>query len=329
MAAPSQVALRWDGVSDISAASEASLAREVIAGLTARPKHIPAKYFYDEAGAQLFEAITATAEYYPTRCEIAILHAHAGEIARFIPEGSALIELGSGSSKKARILIAAAPAVAAYVPVDISSNMLTKEAQDLRQDRPALLVLPVEADFTKPFTLPAEVAGRARTGFFPGSTIGNFEPHEVCSFLRHIGRMLGAGATLIIGVDLVKDASVLNAAYNDAAGITARFNLNLLTRINRELKASFDLASFSHHAFYNSERHRIEMHLASKKRQKVKVAGRWIEFRAGETIHTENSYKYSLDSFSALARGSGWKPLSAWTDAGANFSVHALAFDAV
>jgi dimethylhistidine N-methyltransferase len=205
--------------------------------------------------------------------------------------------------------------------------MLIKEAHELRRDQPRLAVLPVEADFTQSFSLPAEVAGFPRAGFFPGSTIGNFEPHEACSFLRHAGRMLGTGATLIIGVDLVKDASILNAAYNDAAGITAKFNLNLLTRINRELDASFDLASFSHHAFYNSERHRIEMHLASNKRQKVKVAGRLIEFRTGETIHTENSYKYTLDSFSALARGSGWTPLSAWTDAGANFSIHALAFD--
>jgi dimethylhistidine N-methyltransferase len=166
-----------------------------------------------------------------------------------------------------------------------------------------------------------------RAGFFPGSTIGNFEPHEACAFLRHAGGMLGTGATLIIGVDLVKDAGILNAAYNDAAGITARFNLNVLTRMNRELNANFELASFGHHAFYNSERHRIEMHLASNKRQKVKVAGRVIEFRTGETIHTENSYKYTLDSFTALARGSGWSPLAVWTDAGANFSVHALSFD--
>jgi dimethylhistidine N-methyltransferase len=167
----------------------------------------------------------------------------------------------------------------------------------------------------------------AHTGFFPGSTIGNFEPHEACAFLRHAGRMLGRGAALIIGVDLVKDASILNAAYDDAAGVTAKFNLNLLARINRELGADFDLASFSHEAFYNSERHRIEMHLASKKRQKVKVAGRAIEFRAGETIHTENSYKYTLESFGALARGSGWDPVAAWTDAGANFSIHALVFE--
>jgi dimethylhistidine N-methyltransferase len=320
--------LRRASVGKASVAPETSLAHEIIAGLTARPKRISPKYFYDEAGAQLFEAITATPEYYPTRCEIAILRDRAAEIARRIPDGAALIEFGSGSSKKARILIAAAPAIAAYVPVDISAKMLNREAQELRCDRPRLAVLPVEADFTLPFSLPAEVALLPRIGFFPGSTIGNFEPHEACSFLRHAGRMLGTGATLIIGVDLVKDASILNAAYNDAAGITAKFNLNLLARINRELNASFDLASFSHHAFYNSERHRIEMHLASNKRQKVKVAGRLIEFRSGETIHTENSYKYTLDSFSALARGSGWTPLSAWTDSGANFSIHVLAFDA-
>jgi dimethylhistidine N-methyltransferase len=322
MAAPSQAALRRVSETPVSV-----LAPEIIAGLTAKPKRIPPKYFYDETGAQLFEAITATPEYYPTRCEIAILRERAGEIARFLPEGAAVVEFGSGSSGKARLLIAAAPAIAAYVPVDISSQMLIREAQELRRDRPGLTVLPVDADFTRPFPLPAEVMRLPRAGFFPGSTIGNFEPHEACAFLRHAGGMLGTGATLIIGVDLVKDTGILNAAYNDAAGITARFNLNVLTRMNRELNANFELASFSHHAFYNSERHRIEMHLASNKRQKVKVAGRVIEFRTGETIHTENSYKYTLDSFAALARGSGWSPLAVWTDAGANFSVHALSFD--
>ncbi len=238
-----------------------------------------------------------------------------------------MIEFGSGSSQKARLLIAAAK-LAAYIPVDISTEMLMREAQALRRDWPELAVIPVEADFMQPFALPAEAASLPHTGFFPGSTIGNFEPHEASSFLRHAGHMLGKGATLIIGVDLIKDASTLNAAYNDAAGITARFNLNLLTRINHELNGSFDLSTFSHHAFYNSERHRIEMHLASKKRQKVRVAGRMIEFRSGETIHTENSYKYSLESFSALARGSGWNPAAVWTDAGGKFSVHVLAYDA-
>ena len=301
--------------------------RDVIAGLTARPKTLPPKYFYDEAGAQLFEAITATPEYYPTRCEMEILRDRASEIAQFTPQGSALVEFGSGSSRKARLVLAAAPGIAAYIPVDLSSKMLADEAQTLRRDWPHLRVIPVEADFSEPFTLPSDVAALPRVGFFPGSTIGNFEPHEACAFMRHAGRMLGREAVLIIGVDLIKDADILNAAYDDAAGITAKFNLNLLTRINRELGANFDPAAFSHHAFYNAERHRIEMHLASKKRQKVKVAGRVIDFRLGETIHTENSYKYSVESFLALARGSGWSPLATWSDTGGRFSVHVLRFE--
>ncbi len=303
---------------------ESQFARDVLAGLTARPKWLAPKYFYDRAGAQLFEEITALPEYYPTRCELAILRDNAAAIARFVPDGAALIEFGSGSSKKARLLLAAASQVAAYVPVDISSEMLAAEADELRRDHPRLMVLPLETDFTKPFRLPAAVAAMPRAGFFPGSTIGNFEPHEACSFLRHAGRILGKGATLIIGVDLVKDAKLLNAAYDDAAGVTAKFNLNLLTRINRELDGTFDLDSFSHEAFYNSERRRIEMHLASKKRQKARVCGRVIDFRAGETIHTENSYKYTLESFGALARGSGWTPVAVWTDADRYFSVQAL-----
>ena len=256
-----------------------------------------------------------------------ILRDRASEIAQFIPQGSALVEFGSGSSRKARLVLAAAPGIVAYVPVDISSKMLADEAQTLRRDWPHLRVIPVEADFSEPFTLPSDVAALPRVGFFPGSTIGNFEPHEACAFMRHAGRMLGPEAVLIIGVDLIKDADILNAAYDDAAGITAKFNLNLLTRINRELGANFDLATFSHHAFYNAERHRIEMHLASRKRQKVKVAGRVIDFRIGETIHTENSYKYSIESFLALARGSGWSPLATWTDTAGKFSVHVLRFE--
>jgi dimethylhistidine N-methyltransferase len=305
-----------------------SFARDVIAGLTAHPKRLSPKYFYDETGAQLFEAITALPEYYLTRCELGILEARAREMARLFPVSSALIEFGSGSSRKVRILLASVPTIAAYVPVDISSEMLIQEAQELRRDYPRLAVLPVEADFTQPFALPSAAAGLGHTGFFPGSTIGNFEPQEAAAFLRHAGRMLGRGATLIIGVDLVKDASTLHAAYNDTAGLTAKFNLNLLARINRELGADFDLERFEHRAFYNAERHRIEMHLVSKKRQNVGVAGRRIEFQAGETIHTENSYKYTLDYFTALARGAGWYPLAVWTDAGANFSIDALTFDA-
>lgn len=319
MAARTRAALRYE-----PAEADSAFAHDVVAGLTARPKRLSPKYFYDESGARLFEEITALPEYYPTRCELAILRDNAAASAQFIPAGAALVEFGSGSSRKARILLAAAPAIAAYVPVDISSEMLKQEARALRRDYPQLAVLPVEADFTKPFRLPAKLADVRRVGFFPGSTIGNFEPHEASSFLRHARQVLGSAATLIIGVDLVKDAGVLNAAYDDASGITAKFNLNLLARINRELAANFDLASFCHQAFYNSERQRIEMHLASKKRQKVRVGGRTIEFRAGETIHTENSYKYTLESFGALARGSGWTPAATWTDANGYFSVQAL-----
>jgi dimethylhistidine N-methyltransferase len=224
-----------------------------------------------------------------------------------------------------RIVLRAARKLAAYVPVDICGEMLEQEAAELRLDFPQLKVLPMRADITHQFELPAEAkAAPVRVGFFPGSTIGNFEPHEAAAFLRNAGRILGAGATLIIGADLVKPVEVLNAAYNDAAGVTAKFNLNLLKRINRELAGSFKLDTFEHHAFYNRERHRIEMHLASLKRQKVKVAGETIEFRAGETIHTENSYKYSIASLGALARGAGWQPAGVWTDAREYFSIQAF-----
>jgi dimethylhistidine N-methyltransferase len=302
-----------------------AFAADVLAGLAAARKRLPAKYFYDAAGSQLFERITELPEYYPTRSELRILRDHAGDIAKLIPPGAALVEFGSGSSKKARILLAAAPKLAAYVPVDICGEMVEQEAAELRRDFPQLKVKPVIADICFPFELPAEAkAALARVGFFPGSTIGNFEPHEAAAFLRNAAKILGPGATLIIGVDLIKPVDVLNAAYNDKAGVTAQFNLNLLTRINRELGGNFDLDTFEHHAFYNRERNRIEMHLASLKRQKVKVAGECFEFRAGETIHTESSYKYSIESLSALARGVGWLPAGAWTDPRNYFSLQAF-----
>jgi len=298
---------------------------DVLEGLRAAPKRIPAKYFYDEAGSALFEKITEQPEYYPTRCEMQALRDHASEIAKLIPEGAALVEFGSGSNKKARILLDAVRPLACYVPVDISGEMLAGEAAELRADYPNLKVLPVVADFCYPFDLPEEArTAPVRVGFFPGSTLGNFEPHEAAAFLRNVARILGSNSVLIIGVDLIKDADVLNAAYNDAADVTAAFNLNLLTRINRELSGNFDLAAFEHHAFYNRERNRIEMHLASLKRQKVKVLGEAIEFRAGETIHTENSYKYSVDSLRALARGVGWLPDGVWTDKQGYFSIQAF-----
>jgi dimethylhistidine N-methyltransferase len=298
---------------------------DVLAGLSATPKRVAAKYFYDGTGSLLFERITDLPEYYPTRSEMSILRDHAADIAKLIPQGAALVEFGSGSSKKVRILLKAATKLAAYVPVDISGEMLEQEAIDLQPDFPQLKVLPVQADITQDFKLPSEaLAAPVRVGFFPGSTIGNFEPHEACAFLRHAGRILGKGATLIVGADLIKPAEILNAAYNDAAGITAKFNLNLLVRINRELRGTFKLDTFEHHAFFNRERQRVEMHLASLKRQKVKVAGETVEFRAGETIHTENSYKYSIESLGALARGAGWQPSGVWTDAHDHFSIQAF-----
>jgi dimethylhistidine N-methyltransferase len=298
---------------------------DVVEGLSAIPKRIPAKYFYDAAGSLLFERITELPEYYPTRAEMQILRDAAADIAKLIPAGAALVEFGSGSNKKARIVLRAARKLAAYVPVDICGEMVEQEAAELRPDFPGLKVLPVTADICFPFELPPEAkAAPVRVGFFPGSTIGNFEPHEASAFLRNAANILGPGATLIVGADLIKPVEVLNAAYNDAAGVTARFNLNLLVRINRELGGTFKLDTFEHHAFYNRERSRIEMHLASLKRQKVKVAGETIEFRAGETIHTENSYKYSVESLGALARGVGWLPSGVWTDARNYFSIQAF-----
>jgi dimethylhistidine N-methyltransferase len=302
--------------------ADPQFAADVLAGLNATPRRISAKYFYDAEGSRLFEEITRLPEYYPTRCEIKILRDHGKEIAGLIPPGAALVEFGAGSTKKVRVLLRAAPTLAAYVPVDICAEMIEAEARELKTDRPQLPVLPVVADICTRFALPdAERAASARVGFFPGSTIGNFESHEVAAFLRNAGDILGPGAVLIVGVDLIKAPEILNSAYNDKQGVTAKFNKNLLVRMNRELDASFKLECFEHHAFYNRERNRIEMHLASLKRQKVRVAGETIDFRAGETIHTENSYKYSIESLNALAGGVGWTQIKAWTDPKKYFAV--------
>jgi dimethylhistidine N-methyltransferase len=297
---------------------------DVLAGLQAEPKRVPPKYFYDEVGSQLFQCITALPEYYLTRTETGILERHADEIAKLIPPDAAMVEFGAGSSAKTRILLRTAPHVSTYVPVDISGAYLAVETAQLQREMPDLRVLPIEADFTKPFPLPEALGTRPRIGFFPGSTIGNFEPHEANALLRHAATLLGPGALLIIGVDLVKDTDVLAAAYNDEAGVTAAFNLNLLTRINRELGGGFDLASFRHRACYNSEQRRIEMHLVSMTRQKVRACGKSFEFRRGETIHTENSYKYTVDSFRSRALGAGWTQAATFVDERNYFSVHAL-----
>jgi len=304
--------------------SRSEFEADVIAGLSRDPKSIPPKYFYDREGSRLFEEITRLPEYYLTRTETGILNAHVSELNAIIPQGTALVEFGSGACIKIQILLDNVPGIAAYLPVDISGDFLKGEAERISAAYPRLSVHPVTADFTKPFELPAEFATMPKTGFFPGSTIGNFEPHDAVAFMRHAAKTIGHGGVLVMGVDLVKDPSVLNAAYNDAAGLTDKFNLNLLRRVNRELEGNFDLQAFEHHAVYNRERRRIEMHLASKKRQKVTVAGRMFTFRAGESIHTENSYKYTQGSFAALARGCGWTPEIAWTDPAELFAVNVL-----
>jgi dimethylhistidine N-methyltransferase len=301
-----------------------AFAQDVVGGLTAAPKRLPPKYFYDARGVRLFEEITRQPEYYLTRCELEILKDRGAQIAALFPNNAALIEFGTGASTKARLMLQAAPSLAAYVPVDIASESLAREAAAVARDFPQINVLPVVADFAEMFALPAATAAMPRVGFFPGSTIGNFEPHEACAFLQRARYILGVGATLVLGVDLAKDSPTLNAAYNDAAGVTAAFNRNLLVRINHELGGTFVPESFEHHAFFNRPASRVEMHLASVKRQKVRVDGETIDLRAGETIHTENSYKYSIESLGALARGAGWKPVQVWTDAAGYFSVHAL-----
>ncbi len=298
--------------------------RDVIDDLSQTPKRLSPKYFYDATGSELFEQITVLPEYYPTRTELRILRDRGGEISAIIPKGAALVEFGAGATTKVRRLLNQC-AFSAYVPVDISGDFLKAQADALRKDFPDLDVYPVAADFTAPFALPDAVKAMPKVGFFPGSTLGNFEPHEACRFLRSARDILGKDAQMVIGVDLEKDERLLYDAYNDAAGVTARFNLNVLERINRELGGNFDLSAFIHRAIYNRDRHRIEMHLISKKAQTVRILGRSFSFRAGETIHTESSYKYSLDRFTALARGSGWKTRESWTDDNSMFSVHALA----
>jgi dimethylhistidine N-methyltransferase len=322
MAALARSVLRYS--SRHEAAASESFTEHVVHGLSDSPKWLSAKYFYDAAGSELFEQITELPEYYPTRTELSILRDHARDMSGYVPLSAALVEFGTGSTKKARILIDATPQLAAYVPVDISAEFLAEEATAVRRDVPWLPVLPVAADFTRDFDLPPQIRSRPRVGFFPGSTIGNFEPEDAKEFLRQAGRVLGQGATMIVGVDLVKDKAVLDAAYDDAAGVTAKFNLNILRRMNRELGGEFDLAAFRHRAFYNAAGSRIEMHLESLAAQTVRVAGHNFTFAKGETIHTENSYKYTVESFRALAQEAGWRPADTWTDEKQYFSIHAL-----
>ena len=297
---------------------------DVIRGLHSQVKTIPCKYFYDERGAALFEAICKTPEYYPTRTEIALLERHGAEIATLIGREAQMVEYGAGAGIKTRILLEAAP-VKSYVALDISPEFLDPTALALAEAFPHIDISALCVDFTKPFTLPALAAGSRRVGFFPGSTIGNFTRDEATAFLRNAARTLGRDGALIVGVDLKKDRRILNAAYNDTAGLTAAFNLNLLTRINRELEGTFDLKSFVHFALYDPKMGRLEMYLYSLGFQTVRVDGQMFTFSAGEAIHTENCQKYDVEEFQILASSSGFMPVQAWVDDQRLFSIHYLA----
>lgn len=301
-----------------------SFERDLTVALSRSRKAISPKWFYDERGSALFEEITRLPEYYPTRTEAALLKAIAPELAAEIPDGAVLIEFGSGASEKTRTVLDAVRGLFAYVPVDISVEALAEAADRIRADYPGLVVEPLAGDFTGPLDPPELLKGRPRVGFFPGSTIGNFEPEEARAFLRAVRMLLGPGAVFVVGVDLVKDAETLERAYDDAAGVTAAFNKNLLVRANGELGADFDLDAFAHRAVWNPARSRVEMHLVSLRDQVVSVAGRSFAFVEGETLHTENSHKFTPEGFEALAESAGWRKARAWTSTGPAFAVFLL-----
>ncbi len=293
---------------------------DVLAGLAAPIPAIPARWLYDRRGSELFEEITRLPEYYPTRTETALLRAYGGDFARLIGPGAAVIEFGSGSSAKTPILLRAIRP-GAYVPIDISGDFLRESARALGADFPGLPVIPVEAEFMGPIALPGAVRGLPRLGFFPGSTIGNLVPRTAVDLLRAMRETLGEGARLLIGMDRIKDAGVLRAAYDDAAGITAAFNLNLLHRINAELDGDIALDAFRHRAIWNDELSRIEMHLEAVRDTAFTVAGQRFALRAGETIHTENSHKYGHRDSRLLLRAAGWGVIGEWTDPRRWFSI--------
>ena len=303
--------------------SASGFADSLVQGLMADPKEIGCKYFYDAQGSTLFDAICALPEYYQTRTEVALLRRHAPEIARLIGPAAEIVEFGAGSLRKVRILLDALAQPHGYRPIDISGTYLRGVASDLAEEYPALPIHPVVADFTQPFSLPPAAEGTRRAGFFPGSTIGNFRTDAAAALLRRMRKMLDGGG-LLIGVDLVKDPQILHSAYNDAAGVTAAFNKNLLARANRELAANFNLDDFAHYAPYNPRAQRIEMYLMSLKRQVVSLNGQSIPFAPGEAIHTEDSHKYSVEGFRELAAEAGFRPRAVWTDSDRLFSIHWL-----
>jgi L-histidine N-alpha-methyltransferase len=298
---------------------------DVLAGLERRPRAIPARWFYDRRGSELFEEITELPEYYPTRTERAILHQACPEVAAIAGTGRAVVEFGSGSSVKTPILLEAVTP-SAYVPIDISGDFLRESSKSLSRAFPDLLVLPFEADFMKPLTLPRTIADAKKLGFFPGSTIGNMIPLMAVDLLRAMRASLGAdangGAMLLIGMDRIKDEATLVSAYDDAAGVTAAFNMNLLTRINRELGGTVPLDAFRHRAIWNDDRARVEMHLEAVRDVDFTVDGCAFAMAAGETIHTENSHKYGTRDARILLRSGGWTPIAMWTDPNDRFALY-------
>ncbi len=303
-------------------ASGSDFLSETIAGLSSTPRTLPCKYFYDERGAALFQKICELPEYYITRTEIDILDRSRREIASQLGPGIELIGLGTGAGTKTRVLIEALEKPAAYIPVDISQKQLRNSAALFRKIFPDLEILPVCADYLQPVALPSPRHRATRNiVYFPGSTIGNFEPAAALQFLRRIANVCGRNGGLLIGVDLQKETNVIEAAYNDRAGVTAQFNLNLLARINRELDGNFDLRQWRHRAVYNSEAGRIEMYLVSTADQAVRIADRSFQFRAGEKILTEHSYKHTPEGFTALARQAGFDFAKLWTDDARLFGV--------
>jgi dimethylhistidine N-methyltransferase len=293
---------------------------DVLAGLAAPIPAVPARWLYDRRGSELFEEITCLPEYYPTRTETALLERHSGEIAAMLGKGEAVVEFGSGSSAKTPILLRAVHP-AAYVPIDISGDFLRDSAEALRAEFPGLPIHPVEADFMRRLDLPAEIAAAPRLGFFPGSTIGNLVPRTAVDLLRAMKQTLGDGSRLVIGMDRTKDVDVLLAAYDDAAGVTAAFNLNLLHRINAELGADIPIDAFRHRAIWNDAMSRIEMHLEALRDVAFTVSGQRFAFAAGATIHTENSHKYGYRDSRLLLRAAGWGVVRDWTDEREWFSI--------
>ncbi len=302
----------------------AEFAEAVLAGFSQAAKYIPTKFHYDARGSALFEEITRLDEYYPTRTEIALLTQYGPEIGKLAGPGCAVVEFGSGSSRKTHILLEHMKSPAAYVPIDIDDGALKEATSRLKQQFPDLPIHPVHADFSQDLVLPDEIGDAPRLGFFPGSTIGNFELDAAVEFLARAGALLGAGSSLLIGADLQKDLDILLPAYDDAKGVTAQFTLNLLHRINRELGGNLDVTRFAHKPLYNEEIGRIESYIESLCDQDAEILGRRFSFAEGERIHVENSHKYTIPQFQDLARDAGWVPDHVWMDADDLFSLHYL-----